>query len=112
MERCYLALRFAQFCGGGKTLANGLSVDLASQTEVRAVAGFIGMMTMAVWLSTTALDGGDGATAKITQLQNLRQDIGALLFESGEGNGQNAPPIYPYVYIRSDYSPKKRKLPN
>ena len=43
-------------------------------------------------LMTTALDGGDGATAKVTEMENLRQDLGTLRFEGGEGIGQGAPP--------------------
>ena len=75
------------------------------------MAGLVGTMAMANGLSATALDRSDRATAKITQLKNLGQDTGPLFFEGGEGkDGQDIPPIYPYVYIRSDYSPNKRKL--
>ena len=107
MKCLHLTLRLAQFRGGRKALADGLSVDLASQTEVGAVTGLVRPMTMAVWFSATAVDGGDGAAAKITQLQDLRQDAGALLFEGGEGLRQRAPPILTYTYVR--IIPRKKK---
>lgn len=100
MKGLHLTLRLTQLHSGRKGFADGLSVDLASQTEVRAVTGLVGLMTTTVWLSTTALDGSDGATAKITQLQDLHEDAGTLLFESGEGIRQRAPPILTYAYIR------------
>ena len=65
-----------------------------------------GLMTMAIRFSTTALDGGDGATAKVTEMENLRQDLGTLLFEGGEGIGQGAP-IRTYLYVRI-IVPKKK----
>ena len=68
-----------------------------------------GLMTMAIRFSTTALDGGDGATAKVTEMENLRQDLGTLLFEGGEGIGQGAA-SNPNVFIRSDYSAKKENI--
>jgi len=73
MKGLDLALRLTQFSGGGEALANRLSFYLASQAEVRAMAWLIGLMAMAVWFSATALDGGDGATAKITQSQDPHQ---------------------------------------
>jgi hypothetical protein len=82
MECLHFALRLAQVCGGGETFADGLSVDLASQPEVGAVTGLVRLMTAAIWLSATTADCGDGATAKITQLQDLHQNAGALLFEN------------------------------
>ena len=66
-----------------------------------------GLMTMAIRFSTTALDGGDGATAKVTEMENLRQDLGTLLFEGGEGVGHGVPPIRPYPYVRI-ITPKKK----
>jgi hypothetical protein len=38
-------------------------------------------MTMAVWFTAATINGGDGATAQITQLDDLGQNAGALLFE-------------------------------
>ena len=107
MERIHLALRLAQGGRGGKAFADGFSVFLASQAEVRTVARLAGPMTMAIRFSTTALDGGDGATAKVTEMENLRQDLGTLLFEGGEGIGQGAPPIRTYLYVRI-ITPKKK----
>lgn len=77
------------------------------------MTGLIGLMAMAVWFPTTALDGGDGTTAKITEFEDLLQDAGPLLFEGGEDVGQGAPPIRTYTYVRI-LAPKKenrRDLP-
>ena len=71
------------------------------------MARLAGLMTMAIRFSTTALDGGDGATAKVTEMENLRQDLGTLLFEGGEGIGQGAPPIRTYLYVQI-IAPKKK----
>src|SRR5271169_5056953 len=57
-------------------------------------------MTMAAWFSAAAVDGRDGAAAKITQLQDLGQDARALLFQGGEGMRQRAPPFRTYTYVR------------
>jgi hypothetical protein len=85
MKSLHLTLRLTQFHSGRKGFADGLSVDLAGETEVRAVTGLVGLMTTTVWLSATAVDGGDGTAAKITQFQDLHENAGTLLFEGGEG---------------------------
>jgi hypothetical protein len=43
------------------------------------VAWLAGQMTVTIRFTTAALEGCDGATPKITQAQNLRQDVGTLL---------------------------------
>ena len=111
MKGLYLTLGFAKFGRGSEALAEGFSVYLASQTGVGPVAGLARLMAVTIWFSTTALDGGNGAVAEITQLEDLRQDAGALLFQAGDGVRQRAP-LNPNVYIRSDYIDKKRKQPN
>jgi hypothetical protein len=88
MKCVHLTLRLAQFHSRGECFADGLSVDLARQTEVGAVTGLAGLMATTVRLSATALDGGDGAAAKIAELQDLDENAGTLLFEGGEGVGQ------------------------
>jgi hypothetical protein len=100
MKGLHLTLRLTQFHSGRKGFADGLSVDLASQAEVRAVTGLVGLMTTTVWLSATAIDGGDGAAAKITKLENLHEDAGTLLFEGDEGVRQMALPILTHSYVR------------
>src|SRR5258708_18936089 len=100
MQSLHLTLGRTQFHRGREGFADGLSVDLASETEVWTVTGLFGLMTTTVGLSATAVDGGDGATAKVTQLQNLHEDAGALLFEGGEGVRHRAPPILTYTYVR------------
>src|SRR5712671_2308512 len=100
MECLHLTLRLSQFRRGGETLADSPSIDLAGQPKVWAVIGLVRLMTTAIGFSATTLDCGDGATAKIAQLQDLHQDAGTLLFEGGEGLRQKAPPILTYVYVR------------
>src|SRR6266581_5186024 len=85
MKSLHLTLRLTQVHSRRKALADGLSVDLASQAEVRAVTGLMGLMTTTVWLSATAVNGSDGAAAEITQLQDLHEDAGTALFEGGKG---------------------------
>jgi len=107
MEGVYLALRLAQCGWGGKAFADGLSVFLAGQAEVRTVTRLAGLMTVTIGFSATALDGGDGATAKVAELENLGQELGTLLLEGGEGIGQGAPPLCAYIYVRI-IAPKKK----
>jgi hypothetical protein len=42
-------------------------------------------------------------------MENLRQDLGTLLFEGGEGIGQGGA-SNPNVFIRSDYDAKKENI--
>ena len=100
MKFLHLPLRLGKFRRGGETLADGLPLDFTGQTEVGAMARLFGLMTMAVRFSASTVDGRDGATAKITQRQDLRQDAGALLFQGGKGLRQRAPPILTYAYVR------------
>jgi hypothetical protein len=107
MKGLHLTLRLAEFGGGREAFAYGLALDLAGQTEVGAVARLVGLMTMAVWFSATAMDSGDGAAAKITQLQELTEQSGTMLFEGGEGVRQKGPPIRTYIYVRIITTKKK-----
>ena len=100
MKGLHLTLRFAEFGRRSEALAEGFSLYLASQTEVGPVAGLAWLMTMTTWFTATSLDGANGAAAKITQLENLRQDAGALLLKAGDGVRQRAPPILTYTYVR------------
>src|ERR1035441_2000497 len=100
MKSLYFTLRLTQFHSRRKGFADGLSVDLASQAKVRAMTGLVGLMTTAVWLSATTVDSGDGTAAKITELEELCENAGTLLFEGGEGVRQMEPPILTYTYVR------------
>jgi len=80
MKCFYFALCFAQFRNRREALADGFSVHLPGQTEVWAMAGLVRLMATAVRLSAAALDGRNGAAAKITQPLDLGQNAGALLF--------------------------------
>src|SRR5439155_25735415 len=73
------------------------------------MARLVGLMAVTVWLSAATVDGRHGATSEITQLQDLRQNAGALLFEAGEGIGQRAPPIRTYLYVRIIHSKKETR---
>jgi len=67
-------------------------------------------MATAVGFSALAVCGADGAAAKITQLQNLHQDAGALLFKGGEGLRQRTPPFPTHKYVRIMPTKKKTAL--
>ena len=106
MKGLDFTLGLAQFGGGREAFADGLTIDLAGQTEVGAVSRLTRLMTMAVLFTAAATDCGDGTAAQITQLQDVRQNAGALLFEGGERIRQRAPPILTYIYVRI-ITPKK-----
>ena len=91
MKSLHLALRFAKFSRRSQSLADVFSVDVAGQAEVGAVARLARLMTMTIRLTAaTSLDGGDGAATKIPQLQDLRQDTGAMLLQARNGIRQRA----------------------
>ena len=92
MKGLHLALRFAEFGRRSEALAKGLSIDLAGQTEIGSMTWLARLVTVTVWFTTTALNGCDGSTAEIAQLQDLRQDGGTLLLEARDGIRQRAPP--------------------
>src|SRR5260370_35682326 len=91
MKSLHLTLRLTQFHSGRKGFADGLSIDLASQTEVRAVTGLVGLMTTTVRLSTTAVDGSDGAAAKITHFHHPNADPGTGGFSQPPPHCQQRP---------------------
>ena len=109
VKRFHLALRLAQFGRRGEALADGLSIFLASQTEVRAMTRLAGLMAPAIGFSAAAFDRRNRAAAKIAELKNARQNVGASLFERVNGIWQRASPIRTYAYVRI-IRPKKRKL--
>lgn len=111
MKCFHLALRLAPFGRRGEALANRLSIYLAGQTKVWAVARLAGPMTATIEFSAAAINRGDGAGAKIAQVKNLRQDVGALMFESAQGIRQVCPPVRTYAYVRI-ITAKKEKLQN
>jgi hypothetical protein len=49
------------------------------------MSGLIRLVTVAIGLTAASLDGGDAAAAEIAQIQNLRENVGALPFEGVEG---------------------------
>src|SRR5450631_3392749 len=104
-------LRLMQLGGRREGFSNGLPTHLVCQAVVGAMTGLIGQMAMAVGLATAALSGGNGAAAKVAQLQDLVQDGRAMLFQNGDRFGQREPP-YPNVSLRQDTRHKKRKQPN
>src|SRR5450631_2407831 len=111
MKGFHFTLRLMQLGGRRKGCTNRLPSHLVCQAVVGAMTGLIRQMTMAVGLATAALNGGNGAAAKVAQLQDLVQDGRAMLFQIGDRFGQRAPP-YPNVSPRQDTQYKKRKQPN
>jgi hypothetical protein len=85
VERGDFALGFAEGCGDGKGLGDGLAVDFADETKLQIVAWIVGLGAMTVGFTAAAGDGADGTWAKITEDQELLQDGGALGFQIGKG---------------------------
>jgi len=75
------ALSFAQLGERGEGFTDRFPVHFAREAEVGAVARLVGLMTTALRLTTTATDGSDGTAAKITQIDDTRQNSAPLLFE-------------------------------
>src|SRR5450755_5053749 len=112
MKGFNFTLRLMQLGGRREGFSNRLPTHLVCQAVVGAMTGLIGQMAMAVGLATAALNGGNGAAAKVAQLQDLVQDGRAMLFQIGDRFGQRASPPYPNVSPRQDTRHKKRKQPN
>src|SRR5450755_2901199 len=81
MKGFNFTLRLMQLGGRREGFSNRLPTHLVCQAVVGAMTGLIGQMAMAVGLATAALNGGNGAAAKVAQLQDLVQDGGAMLFQ-------------------------------
>jgi hypothetical protein len=77
-------LRLAQLGGRGEGFTDRFPVHFAREAEVGAVARLVGLMTAALRLTTTAADGSDGTAAKITQIDDTRQNSAPLLFERNQ----------------------------
>jgi hypothetical protein len=90
MKGVYFALRFAEFRSRREAFADGLSIDLAGQTEVGSMRRLAGLMTMAVGFTASPWMAVMDPLAEITQLQDLGQDAGALLLRAGYGIRQRA----------------------
>ena len=101
------ALRFAQFGGRSEGLADRFSIFFARQPEVGAVAGLVWLMTTALRFTTAATDSSDGTAAKITQIDNTRQNGTALVFEGNPETLTSAPPILTCYYVRKTTTKKE-----
>jgi hypothetical protein len=99
------ALRFAQFGGRSEGLADRFSIFFARQPEVGAVAGLVWLMTTALRFTTAATDSSDGTAAKITQIDNTRQNGTALVFEVTRDSDKCA--SNPNVLLRKENDHKK-----
>jgi len=69
-------------------------------------------MTSAIDLSALAADGRDRPTAKIIQRDDVSQNGGSLLFESGKGIQHFLDTSIPNVSLRKEYTRKKRTSPD
>jgi hypothetical protein len=63
-------LSLAQFSRRGEGFGDGFSIHFSRQAKVGAVTRLVGLMTTAFRFSATAADGGDGAAAKVTQIDD------------------------------------------
>ena len=77
-------LRLAQLCGRGEGFTDRFPLHFPREPEVGTMARLVWLMTTAPRFPTTAADGRDGTTAKITQIDDMRQNGAALLFERNQ----------------------------
>jgi hypothetical protein len=80
MELGDLLLGFAQGGGAGKTLIDRLTLDFASEAELRIMPGVIRTGTMTGRFATETPGRGNGAGAEISQAEELLQQSGTLGF--------------------------------
>ena len=80
MELGDLLLGFAQGGGAGKTLVDRLTLDFASEAELRIMPGVMGTGTMTGRFATETPGRGNGAGAEISQAKELLQQSGTLDF--------------------------------
>jgi hypothetical protein len=94
MELGNLLLRFAQGHGAGEGFGNRFTGYSPGEAQLRIVSGVVGLGTMTARLTTPADDRSDGARPKVTQAQELLQELGTLGFQSNERIGHEGGPPF------------------
>src|SRR6266478_4018495 len=87
MELGNLLLGFAQGGGARQTLVDRLTLDFASEAELRIMPGVMGTGTMTGRFATETPGRGNGAGAEISQAEELLQQSGTLGFKGRDGIG-------------------------
>jgi hypothetical protein len=80
LELGNLLLRFAQSGRVADTLRGGFASDAAGQFELSIVTGVVGPGVMAGGLTTAPDHGGNRAGPKISQVQELLDELGSVSF--------------------------------
>jgi hypothetical protein len=80
MELSYFLLGFMQSCGGRKAFGDGLALHSEGQTELGIMAWVVGLSAMAGRLATLPNHGGNRARSKVSETQELLQELGTAGF--------------------------------
>ena len=71
-------------------LLDGPAAELVRETHLGAVAGMVVLGAGAVGFAAAAEGGMDGTGAKVAELGDCEQELGAALFQGGQGIGHGA----------------------
>src|SRR5207249_8083043 len=66
------------------------ALRLVGQSEVGAMAGMMGLMTMTVGLAAAAGNAGDRTRAEVTELGDLADQLGALVLQDRKSTRLNS----------------------
>jgi ABC-type enterobactin transport system permease subunit len=108
MELGNLMLRLTQRGRTGEGLGHALARDSSGQTELRIVAGIIGLGAMTGRFTAAAHYGRDRTRPQIAQAEEFFKESGSLRFKTFEDVRHGA--SFLNVIIRSAIFHKKRKL--
>jgi hypothetical protein len=90
--RGHLTLRFLQFGGSGERLRDRFPFHFASEAEIRAMRGLVGLMAAAVRFPAVAIRGRDRPTTEVGKFHHALKNSAPLLFQIGEGFWHRIPP--------------------
>jgi hypothetical protein len=109
MELCDLLLGFAQGGRTGEGFGYALARYSSRETELRIVAGIVGLGAMAGRFTAAAHYGRYRTGPQIAEAEKFFKKLGSLQFKSVESVRQEE--SFLNVIIRSETCHKKRKLP-
>ena len=81
MELLDFSLGFAEGGGSGEALGDCLAVRFASETELRVMAGIVGLSAMKGGLAAASDHYANGARTEITQGLYLLEQLGSTCFQ-------------------------------
>ena len=106
-----LAVGLAALGRIGQGLLDGLAAELVRETHLGAVAGMVVLGAGAVGFAAAAEGGMDGTGAEVAELGDCEQELGAALFQGGQGIGHGASFVWCTKYPQiSEAKPTARLL--